>query len=171
MIFDEGKNMFKKIAFLCVNPLGNFLQPALQGCIRECYQWTRSEALLREENLYCQEKIEVYGETKIPYGKNMFGEQAETLQLLYVQSGRKELLEKVFSLADIVFVGLSGNKNECDKIFLTILPWIERAVFLYDNRICDEKYLKQIQGEYKLKDIQLMEMKKLPSILTEALIN
>lgn len=163
--------MFKKIAFLCVNPLGNFLQPALQGCIRECYQWTRSEALLREENLYCQEKIEVYGETKIPYGKNMFGEQAETLQLLYVQSGRKELLEKVFSLADVVFVGLSGNKNECDKIFLTILPWIERAVFLYDNRICDEKYLKQIQGEYKLKDIQLMEMKKLPSILTEALIN
>ena len=101
--------MFKKIAFLCVNPLGNFLPPTLQGAIRECYQWTRSEALLREENLYCQEKIEVYGEPKIPYGKNMFGECGETLQLLYVQSSQKEILEKVFSLADIVFVGLSGG--------------------------------------------------------------
>ena len=163
--------MFKKIAFLCVNPLGNFLRPTLQGCIRECYQWTRSEALLREENLYCQEKIEVYGETKIPYGKNMFGERAETLQLLYLQSSRKELLEKVFSLADIVFVGLSGSKRECDKIFLTTFPWIEKTVFLFDERICDEKYLKQIQREYKLKNIQLMEMKKLPSILAEALIS
>ena len=163
--------MFKKIAFLCVNPLGNFLPPTLQGGIRECYQWTRSEALLREENLYCQEKIEVYGESKIPYGKTMFGECRETLQLLYVQSSQKEILEEVFSLADIVFVGLSGSKKECDKIFLKILPWIEKTVFLFDERICDEKYLKQIQNEYKLKNIQLMEMKKLPSVLTEALID
>ena len=161
--------MFKKIAFLCVNPLGNFFSSALQGCIKECYQRIRSEALLREENLYCQEKIEVYGETKIPYGKNMFGEREGTLQLLYVQSSQKEILEKVFSLADIVFVGLSDRKKECDKIFLKTFPWIEKTVFLFDERICDEKYLKQIQREYKLKNIQLMEMKKLPSILAEAL--
>lgn len=161
--------MFKKIAFLCVNPLGNFFSSTLQGCIKECYQRTRSEALLREENMYCQEKIEVYGESGISYGKNLFGEQAETMQLLYVQSGQKEILEKVFSLAEIVFVTLSYNKKECDKTFMKILPWIEKTVFLFDERICDEKYLKQVQNEYKLKNIQLMEIKKLPSVLTEAL--
>ena len=59
--------MLKKIAFLSVNPLENFLPPTLQGCIKDHYQWMRSEALLREENLYCQEKIEPYGETGIPY--------------------------------------------------------------------------------------------------------
>ena len=91
------------------------------------------------------------------------------MQLLYVQSGQKEILEKVFSLAEIVFVTLSYNKKECDKTFMKILPWIEKTVFLFDERICDEKYLKQIQNEYKLKNIQLMEIKKLPSVLTEAL--
>ncbi len=163
--------MFKKIAFLCVNPLENFLPKTLQGCIRDYYQWMRTEALLREENLYCQEKIEAYGETRIPYGKRMFGEREETLQLLYLQSSQKELLEEVFSLADIVFVGTSGSKKECDKIFLKILPWIEKTVFLFDERLCEEKYLKQIQCEYKLKNAQMMEMKKLPSFLTEALMN
>ena len=160
--------MFKKIVFLCVNPLGNFLPPTLQGCIRDYYQWTRSEALLREENLYCQEKIEPYGEARIAYGKRMFGEREETLQLLYVQSSQKELLEEVFTLADIVFVGMSGSKKERDKIFMTILPWIEKTVFLFDERICDEKYLRQMQCEYKLEPMQMMEMKKLPSFLTEA---
>ena len=48
--------MFKKIVFLSLNPLENFLPPTLQGSIREHYQWTLQEALLREENLYCQEK-------------------------------------------------------------------------------------------------------------------
>lgn len=162
--------MFKKIAFLCVNPLENFLPPALQGYIKDYYQWARSEVLLREENLYCQEKIEAYGETKIPYGKKMFGEREETLQLLYVQSSQKELLEEVFTLADIVLVGMSGSKKECDKVFLTILPWIEKTMFLFDERICDEKYLKQIQCEYKLRASQMIEMKKLPLFLTEALM-
>lgn len=163
--------MFKKIAFLCVNPLEKFLPPTFQSYIREHYEWARSEALLREENLYCQEKIDNYGETKIPYGKRVFGEQAETLQLLYVQSSQKEILENVFMLADIVFVAMSGSKKECDKIYLTILPWIEKTIFLFDERIFDEKYLKQIQHEYKLKKAQMMEMKKLPSFLTEALMS
>lgn len=163
--------MFKKIAFLCVNPLGNFFSSTLQGCIKECYQRTRSEALLREENLYCQEKIETYGEARIPYGKRMFGEREETLQLLYVKSNQKELLEEVFGLADIVFVGMPGSQKEREKIFLSILPWIEKVVFLFDERIFDERTIKQIQQEYKIEDTQMMEMKKLPSFLTEAFVS
>ena len=89
--------MFKKVAFLCVNPLENFLPPAFQGNVRDYYQWMRGEALLREENLYCQERIEIYGEPKIPYGKKVFGESAETLQLLYVKSCQKKIrVIKVF---------------------------------------------------------------------------
>ena len=161
--------MLRKIAFLCVNPWENFLSSAFQKGIRDYYHWTRSEALLREENLYCQEKIEVYGETEIPYGKKLFGERKETLQLLYVQSSQKELIEEVFRLADIVFVEMSISKQECDKIYLTVLPWIDKTIFLWDSRICDEKFLRQIQREYKLRDAQIMEIKKLPSFLTEAL--
>ena len=163
--------MFKKIAFLSLNPLENFLPPALQGSIRDFYLWTLQEALLREENLYCQEKIETYGEARIPYGKRMFGEREETLQLLYVKSNQKELLEEVFVLADIVFVGMPGSQKERDKIFLSILPWIEKVGFLFDERIFDERTIRQIQQEYKIDGAQIMEMKKLPSFLTEAFIS
>ena len=38
------------------------------------------------------------------------------MQLLYVKSNQKELLEEVFCLADIVFVGMSGSKKEREKI-------------------------------------------------------
>lgn len=163
--------MLKKVAFLCVNPLGNFLPPAFQGRVRDYYQWTRNEALLREENLYCQEKIEVYGESGIPYGKKMFGEREETLQLLYVQSRQESVIEEVCSLADIIFVELSGSKKECDRIFLSVLPWLEKVIFLCDGRIFDESFLRQLRAEYRLKTSQIMEIKKLPLYLTEALIN
>lgn len=163
--------MFKKVAFLCVNPLENFLPPSFQGYIRDYYQWTRREALLREENLYCQEKIEIYGQTEIPYGKRMFGENAETLQLLYVKSRQKEVIEEVCRLAEIIFVGMSGSKKECDRIYLTVLPWLEKVIFLFDGRVCDEIYLRQMQREYKLEDSQMMEIKKLPSYLTEAFMS
>ena len=81
--------MNKKIAFLCLNPWETFLPPTFQRCVKDYYQWTRRQALLREESLYCQEKIEVYGEPKISRGKKAFGENEETLQLLYVQSSQK----------------------------------------------------------------------------------
>jgi hypothetical protein len=101
----------------------------------------------------------------------MFGEREETLQLLYVKSNQKELLEEVFGLADIVFVGMPGSQKEREKIFLSILPWIEKVVFLFDERIFDERTIKQIQQEYKIEDTQMMEMKKLPSFLTEAFVS
>lgn len=163
--------MFKKVAFLCVNPLENFLPPAFQGNVRDYYQWMRGEALLREENLYCQERIEIYGESKIPYGKKVFGESAETLQLLYVKSCQKKIIEEVCAHADLILVGMSGSKKECDRIYLTVLPWLEKVIFLFDGRICGEEYLGQMEREYKLKTAQMMEIKKLPSYLTEALMS
>lgn len=157
-----------KIAFLCVNPWENFLPSVSQGGIRDYYRWMRSQALLREETLYCQEKVEVYGESKIPYGSQLFAEKEGILQLLYVQSSQKELIEEVFSVADVVLVGMPESKKECDKIFLTVLPWMEKTIFLWDERICAEKFIRQIQNEYKLKDRQIMEVKKLLPHLTEA---
>ncbi|MBO5160565.1 MAG: hypothetical protein J6B94_13475 [Lachnospiraceae bacterium] len=163
--------MNKKIAFLCLNPWETFLPPTFQRCVKDYYQWTRRQALLREESLYCQEKIEVYGEPKISRGKKAFGENEETLQLLYVQSSQKEIIEEVFAMADVVFVGMSGSKKECDRRFLMVLPWQEKTIFLWDGRILDERFLEQIQREYKLRDNQLMEIKQLPSYLTEAVMN
>lgn len=163
--------MFKKIAFLSLNPLENFLPSTFHDYIRDYYQWILGEALLREDSLYCQEKIETYGEAGTLYGKGMFGEKKETLQLLYVKSNQKELLEEVFNLADLVFVGMPGSKKEREKIFLSVLPWIGKVVFLFDDRLFDKKTIWQIEQEYKINDAQMMEIKKLPSFLTEALIS
>jgi hypothetical protein len=52
-----------------------------------------------------------------------------------------------------------------------VLPWLEKVIFLFDGRICDEEYLGQMGREYKLKTAQMMEIKKLPSYLTEALMS
>ena len=161
--------MFKKIAFLSLNPLENLLPSTFHDYIKDYYQWTLSEALLREERLYCQEKIETYGEAGSLYGKGMFGETKETLQLLYLKSRQKEVLEEVFGLADLVFVGMPGNQTEREKIFLLVLPWIEKVVFLFDDRLFGEESIRQIGQEYKIHDAQMMEIKKLPSFLTEAL--
>lgn len=52
-----------------------------------------------------------------------------------------------------------------------VLPWQEKTIFLWDGRILDERFLEQIQREYKLRDNQLMKIKQLPSYLTEAVMN
>ncbi len=161
--------MLNKIAFLCVNPWESFLPAAFQGYIKSYYQWICKETLLREETMYCQERIALYGEPEMPLREKLFQNKKGAPQLLYVQSHQKELLQKVFKMADLVVVGMSGSKRECDKIFMNILPWKEKILFLWDNRICDKSFLKKIKREYGLADRQLLEAKKLPSFLTEAL--
>ena len=43
---------------------------------------------------------------------------------------QEELLEKVLNEADCILVGMPVDKNECDKIFLKILPWIEKSILV-----------------------------------------
>lgn len=161
--------MLNKIVFLCVNPWESFLPAAFQGCTRSYYQWICEETPLREEMMYCQEQIALYGEPEILQGEQLFEERKGVLQIIYVQSHQKELLQKVFETADLVIAGISGSKRECDKVFMNILPWKEKILFLWDDRICDKGFLRQIKREYGLTDRQILEAKKLPSFLTEAL--
>lgn len=118
--------------------------------------------------MYCKERIAIYGETENPLEENLFQNRRGIVQVLYLESHQKELIEKAFKGADLVIVGISGSKKECDKLFMSILPWKEKALFLWDERVCDESFLKKIKREYGLKSIQMMEIKKLPSFLTEA---
>ncbi len=161
--------MLKKIAFLCVNPWEDFLLPTFHRYTKESYYLTQKQALLREDQLYCSEWIDPYGEIKEYSSLKLFGDDIKSPQLLYVQSSKKDIIKQVFTESDFVLVGMSISKKERDNIFLTILPWIEKAVFLWDSLVCDQQFLQQMQWEYKLKDFQIMETKRLPSYLTEAL--
>ncbi len=160
--------MINKIAFLCTNPREGFLPPISQLSMKDCYYHTRNEALLREESLYCREKIEIYGESVFYDEDPLFLNDSKNQQIIYVQTSDQKLIQKVFAQADLVFMGISGSRQVCDRIFLSILPWMEKPIFLWDEKICDKNYLMQLQKEYQLKDTQMMDAKKLPTYLLEA---
>lgn len=157
--------MCKKVAVVCANPWETFLPVISQGSAKKYYEWLHEQAVLREENPYCREKIELYGDLLNENQETLFLEETEKLQFLYVQTKREEILEKVLNEADFIIVGMPQNRSECDRIYLTILPWIEKSIFLWDGRISQGKdFFRKIQREYKLKEMQVMEMNKLPSI-------
>lgn len=153
--------MLNKIAFLCVNPWERFLPVAFQSCGREYYQWMCSQALLRDFRPYCREWIETYGETGNFEGRELFTECGNELQFLYVQSNRRQLVEKVFEASDLVIMGLPGCRKEFEKIFIPVLPWKDKIMFLWDRRICrDEDFFKRLCSEYKLREAQMIEIKR-----------
>lgn len=151
----------KRIVILCVDPWESFLPPTFQSYGREYYQWAADLPLLREENSYCQERIEIYGESESFQRKEIFLEGEKKQQILYVQSNRKEVLEEVFEQADLVIMGLPGCKKAFDKIFMVIFPWIDQIKFLWDKRICtDDTFLKELCMEYKISERQIIEIEK-----------
>ena len=153
--------METKIVFLCVDPWEGFLLPGYQSYGREYYQCITGTNLLREENSYCQERIEVYGESEGFCNTPLFSKTDDEVQILYVQSGRKEVLKEVFQKADIVMMGLPRSKKEFDKIYMTVFPWIDRIKFLWDKRICEKKtFLKELCMKYKLSESQFIEIEK-----------
>lgn len=153
--------MWNKIAFLCADPWESFLPSAFQSCGREYYQWIQEMTVLREVNSYCREHLEIYGETEVSGGAELFPECRKCLQLLYVQSGRRQMIEQVFQKADVVIMGLPGCKKEFDKIFMRIFPWKDQIKFFWNSHICrDEKFIKELCREYKLHDAQIFEIKR-----------
>ena len=157
--------MYTKIAVVCTNPWEKFLPAISQGNAKKYYEWLHEQAVLREENPYVKERIAIYGDDPKENQDTLFSEKAEGFQILYMQTKQEELLEKVLNEADCILVGMPVDKNECDKIFLKILPWIEKCILIWDGRESrGERFYKQILSEYKLREKQVMEMNKLPSV-------
>ena len=151
--------MLEKIVFLCVNPWEGFLAPAFQSSGREYFQWICKQAILKNMKITSKEKIEVYGE--VQEAKELFSKTENRLQLLYVQSHQKKLLEEVFEQADLVLMGIPGNLKDFEKLFLPIFPWKDQILFLWEQYLCrDEKILQQLCREYKLRESQLIEVKR-----------
>lgn len=151
--------MLEKIVFLCVNPWEGFLAPAFQSSGREYFQWIRKQALLKNMKITSREKMEIYGE--IQREKELFSKTETRLQLLYVQSHQKKLLEKVFHQADLVLMGVPGNLKEFEKLYLPVFPWKDQILFLWEQYLYrDEKLLHQLCREYKIRESQLIELKR-----------
>lgn len=170
--------MLNKVAFLCVNPWEKFLPSAFQSYSKSYYEWIKEMAVLKNVKSHCREYIDFYGVLSKESDCEPFLESCDKLQLLYVQSARKELLEKVFRTADLVIMGLPGSRKEFDKIYMSVFPWVNDILFLWGNHISrDAQYVDRLVRECMLREEQLMEigekssqtfgMKKAPAFLRE----
>ena len=91
----------------------------------------------------------------------MFSKTENRLQFLYVQSHRKTLIEEIFEQADLVMMGVPANLKDFEKVFLPIFPWKDQILFLWEQYLFkDEKFLRQLCREYKLRESQLIELKR-----------
>ena len=107
----------------------------------------------------------MYGDMPNANQETLFSEEKEEFQILYLQTNQEKLLEKVLNEADFILVGMPQDRKECDRIYLMILPWLEKSMFIWDGRISQGKeFLNKIEREYKLKKAQIVEMNKLPSV-------
>ena len=157
--------MYKKIAVVCTNPWERFLPFVLQSNAKKYYEWLHKQAVLRKENSYFREKITLYGDLIEAKQEPFFSEAIQGFQIIYIQTRHEEMLGKVFQEADFILVGMPQDKNECDRIFLLLLPWIEKCLFIWDGRSSQgDEFFRKIQREYKIKETQIMEMNKLPSV-------
>ena len=156
---DMEKNMLNKFAFLCVNPWEKFLPAAFQSYSRNYYQWVKEAANYKNIDMNCREFIDIYGTSGCWDNQEVFYEDREKVQLVYVQSDRRELLEKVFLEADMVIMGLPGSRKEFDKIYMTVFPWKDEILFLWGKHISrDEKYVDRLVRECMLRKEQLIKM-------------
>lgn len=151
----------QKVAFLCTTPLEKFSKDIFSIYGKQYFQWVHDMAMLRNEKMLCKEIVEIYGE-HMPYaGQDVFDSKGQNLQILYVQSNCRQLLEKVFCQADLVVMGLPVHKEELDKLFMSVFPWKDQIMFLWDNYRCQESsILKKLCREYKLREEQLVEIKR-----------
>ena len=87
--------MLNKVAVLCADPWEKFWPPAFQTHSKNYYQWIKSMAAQKNIKMYCKEYIDTYGISNHMKEINLFLEDCEDFQLLYVQSDRQELLENI----------------------------------------------------------------------------
>lgn len=161
--------MINRIAFLCVNPWERFQHTAVQGRAKDYYQQVCEDSFLQEEFSYCRQQAAPYGELKKPQKEELFESRCEKLQILYASSNQTEALDEIFEKADLVVVGIPYSKKECDKLFLQLLPWMDKILFLWSESLLEKEVMEQLKRDYRLPDQQFLEKEKLPSFLTEAL--
>ncbi|MBQ8857471.1 MAG: hypothetical protein IJ024_04910 [Lachnospiraceae bacterium] len=153
--------MFNKIAFLCVNPWENFLTPASQSHSKNYYEWVKKILTMKNVKLSCSEYIDIYGVSDGISEEKLFLENCERLQLLYLQSDRKELLGKIFETADLVIMGLPGSRGEFDKIYMSVFPWKDEILFLWGSHTGrDSEYVARLIRECMLRKEQFIEIKE-----------
>ena len=153
--------MLNKVAFLCADPWESFLPAVSQSYSKSYYQWVRELAVLKSVKLCCREYIETYGAFDENAECSLFLDNSDRLQLLYVQSARRELLENIFRTADLVIMGIPGSRKEFDKIYMSVFPWKDKILFLWGEHISrDLQYVYRLMRECMLRKEQLLEIGK-----------
>lgn len=150
-----------KIAFLCVNPWENFLPSSFQSCGKEYYRRVKEHALSCRMMPDCREYVEIYGEPVRMQKEPFFSPQDDLLQLRYVQSSSLTVLEKLFQEADLVVTGISGSREEFEKLCMAVYPWKEKVLFLWDSHICrDDDFPEMLLRECRLRKAQMVEIRR-----------
>ena len=153
--------MMNKIAFLCVNPWESFLPPSFQSCGREYYRRVKEYAISCRMASDCREYVEMYGEPVRQREEPFFSVQDDRLQLRYVQSSSLPVLKKLFLEADLVIAGISGSREEFEKLCMAVYPWKEKVLFLWDSHICrDEHFPEMLFRECRLRKAQMVEIRR-----------
>lgn len=162
--------MLNKIVFLCANPWETVQLPIIRDPAKSYYEQISQQSFLCEEPLYCQQRIALYGESEYAKKDELFKSENKEIQIIYVQSHEDQTFQKILNVADLVIVGVPWSKKECDKILIQLLPWRDKLLFLWDRKIFEKSFLKQLKREYGLSAKQFLEAEKLPSYLTEAFV-
>lgn len=165
---DKENIMLKRIVFLSVNPWENVQPLAAQGWTKNYYQQVCEQKCFRENDFVLREQSAPYGGFLSNEKEDLFESLKGRIQILYVKSNQKEILQKVFEKADLVIVGIPGSRKECDKIFMQLLPWLGKIMFLWSGKLYDQAGLNRLKREYGLASWQVMEAEKLPSFLKGA---
>lgn len=165
---DKENIMLKRIVFLSVNPWENVQPIAAQGWTKNYYQQVCEQKYFHEDDFVLREQSAPYGGFLSDEKDDLFESLKGRIQILYVKSNQKEILQKVFEKADLVIVGIPASRKECDKVFMQLLPWLGKILFLWNGKLYDQAVLKRLKREYGLAAWQFMEAEKLPSFLKGA---
>ena len=149
--------MSNKVVFLCTDPRESFLSFASQSHTKAYYEWTKKVFALKNIKAECREYHELYGEIEEDC-EQLFQDEKGQLLLLYVQSDRQTLIEKIFQSGNLVIMGLPGSRTEFEKIFMTIVPWKNKVMFLWGNHIGrDESYIKKLSRDCMIREEQFVQ--------------
>lgn len=153
-----------KIAVVCANPWEAFLPPMFQGNAKEFYLWLFEQSKRFNKRLLGLEEIERYGDSIFQKKDKVFEEKVDNLQIFYVQSHQKERLKKILNEADRIVVGMPNIRKECDNVYLSVLPWKEKCIFLWEGTCREVSFFEQIQNDYKLEKKQIVNFKRLSPV-------
>lgn len=158
-----------KIAVVCANPWETFSPSGCQGNARSFYQWLCNQFQQFRLPSRQAKQVELYGMPPVSAPDTLFDKENKNLQIVYIESHRREILERILEEADMVVVGMPRVREECDRIYLQLLPWKEKCVFVWEENGCREDgFFKRIQKEYKLEKKQIEKLKGLSSIQWES---